>query len=249
MLVIPEIMLFKGKCKFKIKPFQSNSNFYESYSDSPIKMLGLLRRENSKSVFINCIDFNDNSEKYRILIKELALATDIPKILYLNSPHPDLVHYFIDSGIYRIAFDCKNMYDLELVRMLSKSINQSRLSYFLKVKSGKILSPISQSYEPIAFVIRQLCDYQKLRITLHPGKSPSKLTYKFYNEIIELCETIKINCTLYRGAFKAEQLWHIHRSGSKWLDSVVLADSFYNNKFPCQIIWRMIEPAAEKFDN
>lgn len=76
MLVIPVIDIKDGKC---VRTIQGLSNSTEFYSESPIKIAMLFRKENFKTIHITDLDgaLHGNMKNFE-LIKEITKSVDIP---------------------------------------------------------------------------------------------------------------------------------------------------------------------------
>lgn len=222
-LPIPSILI-NNNCRFPATSATSSA-VSEDCGDTT-NLLGLLRRENSKSVHIHCYD-SDISVPDSANISQICKWTkcvDIPISLFCKFESVEQCRMALDGGVYRIFIEATNA-------------NKALFAPVSEYTSSRVCA-YSDTLPDFS-----LADFGIKRIMLNV-KSDS-VSDDTLAEFAHYAKENKIRITLLGGVNSPEDLWRVNSMKKFGIDSVVLRENFYQNCFPCQNLWRICEAELE----
>ena len=243
LLVIPGIDIHNGMCTYCISGNEGMEQLYDEFSKNPDKLCSLLRRENSRSIFVKDNDsFTGDFDNSDILL-QIPKAVEIPLVLYINRENFDDYSWFLNRGYYRVMIDDIVYTNPDDTRKLIDKFGCSRIIFGFLGKNG----------------VRNLPDGTKITIDdfieqIKPYK-PQRLVYGDdqwieRNEpdnsfLLELSKKLKCRVTLYNTVNSPHHLWKLTEIAPQGIDSVIIGKPIFDNNFPCQKLWRFAESLTE----
>jgi phosphoribosylformimino-5-aminoimidazole carboxamide ribotide isomerase len=239
LLVIPEIVLEEGKCKFCIMGEEGTELLYSDLSAKPEKLAALWRRENSKSIHISDFDSFKGDFGNFSLIRRICDAIEIPVQLYHNFRTIDDCIRFYEVGIYRLIFNYESDVSGDLMKSILELYTSSRLACYMKATIKDTEIDLTEFESRVKDVTKVGAN----RVWL--GMSGMFPNAEQLIEIANISFKERVKITLYGAVHSPEDLWRAAEFDGKGIDSVVIGQPLYENKFPCQKIWRLIEKELE----
>ncbi len=234
-LVIPEIELEGGKCKFCIQGELNTAEIYKEFSQQPHKLAQLWRRENAKSIYIKDSDsFNEIYINQNELI-EIANSVDIPVQLHYKFRSKDECDYYLVNNIYRLVLDFNQNNSFELSQYILDKFYHSKISLYYQIISDELLELNQDLLKFISIGIKRL-----IIDDINIGSYKNIL-----NTISNFAMNNEVKITIYHSVDKSEDLWKLQEYRARNIDSVIINKPLYENAFPCQRIWRLIEAELE----
>jgi len=239
LLIIPSIEIENGKCARKV---QGTGKFI--YSDDPIEIAKLWRKENAKSLHVTDRDgiaagTPVNFETVRRMVK----TVDIPIELGGGITKFEDAQKAFDNGIYRIVIgtmlienpgDAKKILDafgpskvvLGLdARFVCEAI-KSNVKY-----AGLTLLSIALNAKQIGFRRIIYTDVVVNGMIRRPN----------FEAIRHLAEKTQLRVTVSGGVSNLDDLLKLQEFEPIGIDSVIIGRALYENKFSCQGLWRLCE--------
>jgi len=249
MLVIPVIDIKDGKC---VRIIQGHSDKTEYYTESPIKMAKLLRKENFKSIHITDLDGAVLGDMKNFdLIKEIALSVDIP--IQLGGGIRDfqtakkVIH---ELGIYRIVVGTAALTDPEFIKKFIEEFSPSKIVICIDEKLNNVVIDGWVNYAditPIEFA-KQMESIGIKRIIYQDVTRVGNLCGPHITRLIEIAKNTNLKITAAGGISSYNDLKKILEIEHLGIDSVMISRALYENQFPCQRIWREIESQDVSLD-
>ncbi len=243
LLVFPHIKLRNGECAFCIEGEEGTQDIYESYSQNPLKLLELWRRENSKTIHItdlDAIERESNIENANSIIF-LANSIDIPVQLHSIFKSPEDCHIYLQSGIYRIVIgEMLLRYQSQIKQMISE-YTPSRIAFGGSIKDDRFISTSNITLDDFC---QKVTDVGGTRVVVHDKSWV--YTRPNIEMFRELFEKYRVRFTLIDPCNNYEELAFLNNRFKYGIDSIILGNSLYKNKFPCQKIWRIAEAKMER---
>jgi len=246
LLIIPHIELSDGKSNLRIQATPGKEQLYESFSNHPLELAKLWRRENAKTLQVTDNDSFKSGviQKHQILL--LAQSVDIPVQLFCEFQSVEECAYFLEKGIYRVVIGELALQEPEEVKALLKEYTSSRIVFGLLSKNEKFSSKNTD------FVISDF-EFEKEMFSLGGRRliytdldSYGTLSGPNYSRIQKMAEQSRMKMTVGGGIAMPEHLWKLQEISKNVIDSVIIGKALYENKFPCQKIWRLIEEEIEQ---
>lgn len=242
MLVIPVIDIKDGKC---VRTIQGLSNSTEFYSESPIKIAMLFRKENFKTIHITDLDGALlGTMKNFELIKEITRSVDIPVQLGGGIRDFETARKIIeDLGVYRIVIGTAALTDPDFIKKILEHFSSSKLAICIDEKLNNVVMDGWINYAnvtPLDFAL-QMQSIGVKRIIYQDVTRVGNLSGPHINRLAELSEKTKLKITSAGGISNYNDLKKIMDMKYPNIDSVMISRALYENQFPCQRIWREIE--------
>jgi len=242
MLVIPVIDIKDGKC---VRIIQGLSDKTEYYTESPLKMAKLLRKENFKSIHITDLDGAVLGDMKNLdLIKEIAHSVDIPIQLGGGIRDFQTAKKVIDElGIYRIVIGTAALTDPAFIRKIIDEFSPSKIAICIDEKLNNVVIDGWVNYAditPLEFA-KQMESIGIKRIIYQDVTRVGNLCGPHIARLIEIAENTRLKITAAGGISNYTDLKKILEIEHLGIDSVMISRALYENQFPCQRIWREIE--------
>lgn len=242
MLVIPVIDIKDGKC---VRTIQGLSNSTEFYSESPIKIAMLFRKENFKAIHITDLDgaLLGNMKNFE-MIKEITRSVDIPVQLGGGIRDFETAKKIIeDLGVYRIVIGTAALTDPDFIKKILEHFSSSKLVICIDEKLNNVVMDGWINYAnvtPLDFAL-QMQSIGVKRIIYQDVTRVGNLCGPHINRLEELAENTKLKITSAGGISNYGDLKKIMDMNHPSIDSVMISRALYENQFPCQRIWRELE--------
>lgn len=242
MLVIPVIDIKDGKCVRVIQGLSDNTEFY---SESPINIARLFRKENFKCIHITDLDgaIQGNMKNYE-LIREIARSVDIPIQLGGGIRDFDTAKKIIEElGVYRIVIGTAALSNPEFLKKCLKEFSSSQVIVCIDEKLNNVVKDGWINYAditPLEFA-KQMEQIGIKRIIYQDVTRVGNLSGPHIPRLIEIAENTDLKITSAGGISSYADLHKVMEIEDKGIDSVMISRALYENQFPCQRIWREIE--------
>lgn len=242
MLIIPVIDIKDGKCVRTVQGLSSNAEFY---SESPINMAKLFRKENFKAIHITDLDGAiDGNMKNFDLIKEITRSVDIPIQLGGGIRDFETAQKVIDElGVYRIVIGTAALTNPDLIKQIIEKFSNSKIVICIDEKLNNVVMDGWINYAnitPLEFA-KQMESIGVKRVIYQDVTRVGNLCGPHINRLSELAENTKLKITSAGGICNYKDLKMIMDLKYPEIDSVMISRALYENQFPCQRIWRIEE--------
>ena len=242
MLVLPVIDIKDGKC---VRTIQGLSNSAEFYSESPIKIAMLFRKENFKAIHITDLDGAVHGDMKNFeLIKEITKAVDIPIQLGGGIRDFDTAKKIINElGVYRIVIGTAALTDPDFIKNIIDKFSASKIAVCIDEKLNNVVMDGWINYAnitPLEFA-KQMESIGVKRIIYQDVTRVGNLTGPHIERLNELAANTKLKITSAGGISNYKDLKKIMDMNLPAIDSVMISRALYENQFPCQRIWRELE--------
>lgn len=246
-LVVPLIKFSNACVTEAIIGKENMKDYYEQLKTDPVRLIQLLRRENSKSVAVvdndkfAGIDNTANIDK----IIEMSNNIDIPIQLISIIDTVKQARDLLERGIYRIFVDTLLFTDIKGLEALIKEFSSSNICLFVSMQNGKLKTDRINSDMDLL----QYTDLAKSigidRILYADFDIIAKDENYDIPNLLEIVDSIKMRMTIYEGIKNQKTMWKYNDLPRKGIDSVILGKTIHENNFACQAIWREMESKLE----
>lgn len=242
MLIIPVIDIKDGKC---VRTIQGLSNSTEFYSESPIKIAMLFRKENFKTIHITDLDgaLHGNMKNFE-LIKEITRSVDIPVQLGGGIRDFEIAKKIIEElGVYRIVIGTAALNNPDLIKKILDNFSSSKLAVCIDEKLNNVVMDGWINYAnitPLEFA-KQMESIGVKRIIYQDVTRVGNLCGPHINRLTEIAANTNLKITSAGGISNFQDLKMIMDLNYPEIDSVMISRALYENQFPCQRIWRELE--------
>lgn len=250
MLVIPVIDIKDGKC---LRLFHGHYESTNYYSDNPVKVAKLFRKENFKCIHITDRDGAIFGEmKNYPVIKEICKAVDIPIQLGGGIRDFETAKRIIEElGVYRIVIGTAAIANQDLVKKIIDTYSPAKLVIGIDEKLNNVVMNGWISFANITPL-----DFAKLmdnigikRIIYQDVTRVGNCTGPFVERLIEIANATKnLKITSAGGVGNYGHLKMLTDLKNPKIDSVMISKALYENNFPCQSFWRDIERIDTSLD-
>lgn len=249
MLVIPVIDIKDGKC---VRVVQGLSDKTEFYSESPINIARLFRKENFKCIHITDLDGAIHGDMKNFeLIKEIAKAVDIPIQLGGGIRDYETAKKVINElGIYRIVIGTAALTNPDFIKKLLEDFSSSKIVIGIDEKLNNVVIDGWINYAnitPLDFA-KQMESIGIKRIIYQDVTRVGNLSGPHIPRLIEIAENTNMKITSAGGISNYSDLKKIFEIEHLGIDSVMISRALYENQFPCQRIWRDVESKDVSLD-
>lgn len=242
MLVIPVIDIKDGKC---VRTIQGLSSSTEFYSESPIKIARLFRKENFKAIHITDLDGAVQGDMKNFdLIKEITESVDIPVQLGGGIRDFETAKKVIDGlGVYRIVIGTAALQNPDFVKDIIHEFSSTKIVICIDEKLNNVVMDGWINYAnitPLEFA-KQMEDIGVKRIIYQDVTRVGNLCGPHIARLVELAQNTKLKITAAGGISNYLDLKKVMDLEHLGIDSVMISRALYENHFPCQRVWRDIE--------
>ena len=242
MLIIPAIDIKDNKC---VRIFKGLHETTQYYSESPITVAKLFRKENFKTIHITDLDGVRYGEmKNYDTIKKISESVDIPIQLGGGIRNFEIAKkMFNELGVYRIVIGTGAITNPNMLTQLLKDYSSSKIIVGIDEKLNNVVTNGWINYAnitPLEFA-KQMESLGVSRIIYQDVTRVGNLSGPNVERLIEISENTNLKITAAGGICNYKDLKKIRDLEIKNIDSVLISRALYENKFPCQILWRDLE--------
>jgi phosphoribosylformimino-5-aminoimidazole carboxamide ribotide isomerase len=242
MLIIPAIDIKDNKC---VRVFKGLHETTQYYSESPITVAKLFRKENFKTIHITDLDGVRYGEmKNYDTIKKISDSVDIPIQLGGGIRNFDIAKkMFNELGVYRIVIGSGAITNPDMLKQLLKEYSSSKIIVGIDEKLNNVVSNgwiNLTNITPLDFA-KQMESLGVSRIIYQDVTRVGNLSGPNVERLIEISENTNLKITAAGGVRNYKDLKKIRDLKIKDVDSVLISRALYENQFPCQNLWRDLE--------
>jgi phosphoribosylformimino-5-aminoimidazole carboxamide ribotide isomerase len=242
MLVIPVIDIKNGKSVRMIEGLEDNTMHY---SDSPLTMAKLFRKENAKCLHITDLDGALSGEMINYkLIKEIVDTIGIPVQLGGGIRNIDIAKKILDElGVYRIVLGTAIVEKPDFIEKLLNEYSPSKIVAGIDTRNGYFVKTGWRETTDIrgidlAIKMKSIGVY---RIIYQDVSRVGAFTGPDIEGLKEVAQKTSLKITAAGGISGYPDLKKVQELEPYGVDSVMMSRALYENRFPCQQIWREIE--------
>jgi phosphoribosylformimino-5-aminoimidazole carboxamide ribotide isomerase len=245
MLVIPVIDIQNGKCMRLIHGHYESTDYY---SDNPVTIAKLFRKENFKCIHITDLDGAVEGEMKNFpIIKEICKTLDFPVQLGGGIRDFDTAKKIIEElGVYRIVIGTAAITNPGLIMKILDEFSPSKLVIGIDEKLNNVVTNGWINYAsitPLNFA-KLMDNIGVKRIIYQDVTRVGNCTGPFIDRLVEIANNTKnLKITSAGGVGNYSHLKALSDLKIQKIDSVMMSKSLYENNFPCQAIWRDTERA------
>lgn|ERR1043166_1637430 len=239
LLIIPAIEIKDGKCVQMVQGISSGI-----YTDDPIEMAKLWRKENSKSLHVTDIDGAVEGRLVNFdIIRRMVKTVDIPIELGGGMRTFDAVQQAFDLGIYRVVIGTMLIENPDEAKRVLNAYGSSKVALSIDAKNGQVrtrgwnensgLTAISLALNAKQFGFKRVIYRDILLDGMMQGPN--------FEMIRLLAEKTGLRITASGGIAGLDDLLKLQELEPLGVDSVIVGRALYENKFSCQGLWRMCE--------
>jgi len=242
MFIIPIIDIKDGKCVRQLEGLGENCRYY---TDSPVLLAKLFRKENFRAIHITDLDGIKFGEMRNYnLIKEIAKSIDTPILLGGGINNYETAKKVItELGVYRVVIGSVAIENPDLIKRIIDDFSSSKLAVAIDEKLNKVVKDGWIEFAditPLDFAIKmELLGVQ--RIIYQDVTRVGNLCGPNINRLLEIAYNTKLKITAAGGIRDYRDLKALSDLNIWSIDSVTISRALYENKFPCMKIWRDIE--------
>ncbi len=242
MLVIPVIDIKDGKCVRVIQGLEENTEFY---SESPIKIAKLFRKENFKAIHITDLDGAIYGDMRNAgLIREITTSIDVPIQLGGGVRNIETARWVIEElGVYRVVMGTAALTNHDLIRQFLDEFSASKLAVCIDEKLNNVVMDGWINYAnvtPLEFA-KTMEALGVKRVIYQDVTRVGNLSGPHVERLMEIAQNTKLKITSAGGISSYNDLKKVMDLEKMGIDSVMISRALYENQFPCQKIWREIE--------
>jgi phosphoribosylformimino-5-aminoimidazole carboxamide ribotide isomerase len=239
LLIIPAIEIKGGKC---VQTVHGHDGFI--YSDDPIEMAKLWRKENAKSLFVTDIDGALEGRLVNFdVIERMVRTVDIPIVLGGGLRTFEEVQRAFDAGIYRVVIGTLLIEKPDETERIIKKFDASKVVLGIDADNGIVMSrgntyPTGRTAVNVGLHAKEL-GFRRIvysDITVHGTmRGPN------FSAIRQIAEETGLKITAASGVSGLSDLLRLQELEPYGVDSVVIGRALHSNNFACQGLWRLCE--------
>jgi len=239
LLIIPAIEIKGGRCVQMVRGIEGFS-----YSDDPVEMAKLWRKENAKSLHVTDVDGALRGHVVNTdVIKRMISTVDIPIELGGGLRTFDAVKQTFELGMYRVLISTMLIEDPDVAKRVIDTYGSSKVVLGIDAIDGIVathgwekssgLTALTVALNAKALGFRRVV-YTDIRLD-------GTLRGVNLKILRELAEKTGMRVTSAGGIAGLDDLLKVQELEKSGVDSVVIGRALYENKFSCQGIWRRCE--------
>src|SRR4030095_877347 len=249
MLVIPVIDIKNGESVRMVEGLEGKTMYY---SDSPLTMALLFRKENAKVIHITDLDgASSGKRKNYELIKEITESVGVPIQLGGGIRSYEIAEQLINElGVYRIVIGTSAVDNINLIKRLINDFGKNKIAISVDVREGFLVkdgwSTVTQ-INGIDFALG-MKSLGVERIIYQDVSRVGLLKGPDFESIKKIAIEPGLKVTAAGGISSYSDLKKMQELEEFGVDSVMMSRALYENKFPCQAIWREQEKIDTSLD-
>lgn len=239
LLIIPAIDIRGGRCVQMVQGVEGYS-----YSDDPVEMARLWRKENAKSLHVTDVDGALQGHVVNgDAIRRMVDTVDIPIELGGGLRSFDVVKKALDYGIYRVLISTMLIEKPDEAKRVIETFGPSKVVLGIDALDGIVathgwkessgLTALSVALNAKALGFKRVV-YTDIRLD-------GTLRGVNLRVLRELAEKSGMRVTCSGGISGLDDLLKLQELENIGVDSVVIGRALYENKFSCQGVWRQCE--------
>jgi phosphoribosylformimino-5-aminoimidazole carboxamide ribotide isomerase len=239
LLVIPAIEIKDGRCVQMVQGVEGST-----YSDDPVEMARLWRKENAKSLHVTDVD---GAIEGRLVngesIRKMVETVDIPIEVGGGLRSLEDVRQAFELGVYRVVIGTMLIEDPDEARRVIDEYGSSKVVLGVDAYDGIVTTRgWRESSGLTALTVALNAKTLGFRRIIYTDiRADGTLRGVNLRVLRELGEKTGMRITSSGGISGLEDLLSIQELESHGVDSVVMGRALYQNKFACQGLWRMCE--------
>ena len=239
LLIIPAIEIKGGRC---VQMVQGVEGF--AYSDDPVEMARLWRKENAKSLHVTDVDGAIAGRLVNLdVIKRMVAAVDIPIELGGGLRTFDDVKSAFDLGVYRVVISTMIIENPDEAKKVLDAFGKSKVVLGIDANNGIVATHGWAESSGLTALTVALNAKAMGFSRIHYTDITADGTLRGVNLKIltQLAATSGMRVTSSGGVGGLDDLLKIQELEKLGVDSVVIGRALYQNRFSCQKVWRMCE--------
>lgn len=242
MLVIPVIDIRNGRSVRMVEGLEDKTVYY---SESPLNMAKLFRKENAKVIHITDLDgaVSGKRKNYE-LIKEITESVGVPIQLGGGIRSFEIANQLIkELGVYRIVIGTSAIDNIDLVKKVLDEFGKSKVAISIDLRNGFLVKDGWGNVTDI-HALEFALGMKKLgveRIIYQDVSRVGTLSGPDIDGLKRIAVETELKVTAAGGISSYKDLKKIQELEKFGVDSVMMSRALYENKFPCQAIWRQQE--------
>jgi phosphoribosylformimino-5-aminoimidazole carboxamide ribotide isomerase len=214
------------------------------YSDDPVEMVKLWRKENAKSLHVTDVDGALAGHVVNFdVIKRAVSAVDIPIELGGGLRTFEDVRRVLDVGVYRVVISTMFIENPDEAKRTLDEFGPRKVVLGIDALDGIVATHgwVETSGLTALTVALNAKAMGFSRIHYTDIRLDGTLRGVNLDVLRQLAERTDLGITASGGVGGLEDLLRVQELESLGVDSVVIGRALYENKFSCQGIWRMCE--------
>ena len=239
LLIIPAIDIKGGRCVQMVQGIEGYS-----YSDDPVEMARLWRKENAKSLHVTDIDGALEGHVVNVdILRRMVNTVEIPVELGGGLRTFDAVKKALEQGVYRVLISTMLIEKPDEAKKVIETFGPSKVVLGIDALDGVVathgwressgLTALSVALNAKAMGFKRIV-YTDIRLD-------GMLRGLNLRVLRELAEKTGMRITCSGGISGLDDLLKVQELEKVGVDSAVIGRALYENKFSCQGIWRMCE--------
>lgn len=245
LLIIPALDIRGGRC---VQMVQGVEGFV--YSDDPVEMARLWRRENAKSLHVTDVDGRFQGHLVNTdCIRRIVSSVDIPVELGGGMRSLSAIRQAFDIGVYRVLIRTMIIEEPEVAKKAIEIYGPSKIALGIDARDGIVVTHgWTESSGLTALTVALNAKALGFKRVLYTDIRLDG-TFRGVNLKVlrELAEKSGMRVTASGGISGLDDLLKIQELERFGVDSVVIGRALYENKFSCQGIWRTCEAGNYPF--
>lgn len=239
LLVIPAIEIKRGHC---VQMVQGIEGF--TYSDDPLEMAKLWRRENAKALHVTDVDGALTGHLVNTdVIKRMVETVDIPIILGGGLRTYEDVEFAFGLGMYRVLVSTMVIESPDEAKRVVEKFGATKVILGIDAKDGIVAVKGWQESSGLTALTVALnaktMGFRRINYT--DIRTDGTLRGVNLRVLRELGEKTGMRVTSSGGISGLDDLLKVQELERYGVDSVVVGRALYENKFSCQGLWRRCE--------
>jgi len=238
-LIIPAIDIKDGKC---VQMVQGVAGYV--YSDDPIEMAKLWRKENAKSLHVTDVDGAMEGRLVNFeIIRKMVAAVNIPIELGGGLRTFEEVDQAIDAGLYRVVIETMFLDNPDEAKRVLEKFGPSKIVAGISAQNGIVRTKGWKESSGVTAMSAALnaAALGFKRILYTDIAADGTLTGPNFSMMKQLAEATHLRITVSGGISGLQDLLKLQEMESLGLDSAIVGRALYENRFSCQGIWRLCE--------